>query len=535
MKNYKKEWLPHLKGSIPPEAKRNRVSLYTIALEGWRRGLSLKFYQFNDERQHKKIMYSFSSQDSIHYFTESSGDLNTIQAFDICHNKGLTEKYLAKHQVPIPKGQVFTREATIEHIIDYANNMKYPLVVKPTDGSGGKGVFANVKSKKELVDAVNFIWKNEEFEELIVQQFVEGDEVRVYVLEDKVLAAGNRLPANIVGDGNHTIIQLIRDKNEIRKNTPHLHHRPIRVDNEVKSLIAAANYTLDSVLEKGERLYLRKISNVSTGGESIDVTNTLTAEQRDIAVRATMSIPGLTHCGVDMMINQQTGDTVVLEVNTKPGIGLHLFPTEGNARDIPKALMDYYFPETIHNKYQKNIFFDLQTVFDVLNDGSVNELEITPPPNATLEMVEYIVSSNLELLEFHSKVQKYILEKSIHGSIKKTNDEKICMIAAHEKPETLEQLQGFLEERSSLLQIEHIQVKEYNAPIKLGFSVIDGLQSMSLVELEVEHKQSIKESKIMGKEVARLHKRIKQMKQSKAWKVTAPLRIVTSKLKEKRP
>lgn len=535
MDNYKKEWLPHLKDSIPPEAKRNRTSLYTIALEGWRRGLSLKFYQLIDEVQRKKVIYSLSSQKNIHYFTESSGDLNTIQAFDICNDKGLTEKYLAKHKVPIPKGKVFTRGEAMDDIVSYANIIKYPLVVKPTDGSGGKGVFANLKTERELLDAVKFIWNKLEFEELIVQQFIVGDEVRVYVLKDEVLAAVNRLPANIVGDGHHTIMQLIRNKNELRKYTPHLHHRPIRVDNEVKNSLAIANYTLDSVLEKGERLYLRKISNVSTGGEPIDVTDALTVEQRKIAVQATMSIPGLTHCGVDMIVNQETGDTVVLEVNTRPGIGSHLFPIEGNARDIPKAIIDYYFPETLNNNFQNNIYFDLQTVFDSFNEGSVNELEVITCPNGNLEVLEYTVSSILSPVEFYSKIQKYILGNAIHGSIKAINDEKVSIIVAHENKGTLEQLQGFLQDRKSLLQIKNIQIKEYKLPIKTGFSIEEGLQSMSPLELEVEYKQSLKEIKILKREVTRIRKRIKLIKQSKTWRIMAPLRIVTGKLKEKRP
>src|SRR5690625_5549062 len=152
-----------------------------------------------------------------------------------------------------------------------------------------------------------------------------GDEIRVYVLDGKVLAAANRLPANVLGDGKQTVAKLIKQKKKCRKSLPHLHHRPIKMDLQVRRLIEQENYTLESVLPKGKRIYLRKTSNVSTGGDPIDVTKQLTKEQTEIAVNASKEIPGLVHSGVDIIINTVTNKTVVLEVNIMPEIGYYIF------------------------------------------------------------------------------------------------------------------------------------------------------------------------------------------------------------------
>src|SRR5699024_9709724 len=105
-------------------------------------------------------------------------------------------------------------------------------------------------------------------------------------------------------------------------------------------------YSLYSVLNQNEQLYLNDLSNVSLGGEPVDYTEYLTQSQRDIAINATKAIPGLAQCGVDMMIRDDTEEGLIIELNSSPGIGSHLFPVKGKARDIPKFIIDHYFPGT---------------------------------------------------------------------------------------------------------------------------------------------------------------------------------------------
>src|SRR5690625_4077758 len=156
MKSYKKDWLPHL-NYLPIEAKLNRTSLYTIALEGWRRGLKLKFHNSYNEDNQRQLRYSLESGKRIHYFNESSGDKNTKEAFSICNDKGLTYHYLEQNNVPTPKGTSFSQEINIEEIVTFSKKLSHPLVVKPTDGKSGRGVITNVKDEKSLREAILFI------------------------------------------------------------------------------------------------------------------------------------------------------------------------------------------------------------------------------------------------------------------------------------------------------------------------------------------------------------------------------------------
>src|SRR5699024_6537913 len=156
-----------------------------------------------------------------------------------------------------------------------------------------------------------------------------GEEFRIYVIEDKVLGAMNRRPANITGDGIQTVRQLIHEKNEMRKLNPHLTSRLIKIDREIEVLLEEKEYDLNWIPKYGEVVYVREKSNLSTGGEAVDVTDALTDELKEIAINAGKAIPGLKHYGVDMIVSDDRKEGVILEVNTRPGLGGHLFPGEG--------------------------------------------------------------------------------------------------------------------------------------------------------------------------------------------------------------
>ena len=192
-------WMPHHEGAVPPAGQGKRISTYTVSLEAWRRGLDLTFYSYFDEENLLKIRYSIGNGEKVHHFSLSMGDKVTDEAFYICDNKETTKQYLSKNNVPVPQGKMFTEEATDEEIISYAEKLGFPVVLKPTDGNAGKGVFANVQSAESLKGLVSYVRDELGYKEVIVEDYITGDEFRIYVLGDKVLGAMNRRPASVLG------------------------------------------------------------------------------------------------------------------------------------------------------------------------------------------------------------------------------------------------------------------------------------------------------------------------------------------------
>lgn len=520
---YNKNWLPHLEGSLPKEAWRNQISMYTIALEGWRRGLTLKFFSVLNEERKWQIHYSLSNQGREHLFKGSEGDKITAEAVKVCSNKAITNEFLAKAGIPIPQGNMFRASNTDDEIVDYAKTIGFPLVLKPTDGSGGRGVIVNIKGPKELREAFQYVRQQLKFNEVIVEEYIQGNEVRVYVLGEKVIGAVHRRPPNVVGDGKNSIRELIDIKNEERKTVPHLYNRPIKIDRQVRHTIRSLGYTLDSVPKKGERVFLRKISNISVGGEPVDVTGELTPSIKNIAINAAKAIPGLTHCGVDMIVNQKNDTGIVIEVNTAPGIGSHLFPIEGKARDIPKAIIDYYFPETIKlNSKKSNAYFDYKTIEESLKSCSMNEIEVSPAP------LEKPYSKKLTISEFTSEfnsyniITKHALSQNLNGFVRKGNNHQLEVIVSGEK-RRVEQFKKALD-RNHHFRSQVVDEEDWGKPIKVGFYISDGTELMSLHALEIELNHMQKKIDSVKRETKRLERQIKKIEDSHSWKYTLLVR-----------
>src|SRR5690625_4879964 len=225
MGSYSKDWLPHLKDSVPKDVQGLKVTSYSIALEGWRRGLILKYY--NRRRNPLRIRYSLSDGEKEIIFAGSRGSPVSNEAVKICIDKYLTKKYLKEANVPTPEGALFNSEHSKDEILSYAKELGYPLVVKPVDGSGGKGVIANIRTEQELLDALSIVRDDMKFEKIIVEEYFEGTDYRIYVIGDKVVAAFDRIPANVIGDGKNTIAKLLEWKIEERKRNQGLNIRPI--------------------------------------------------------------------------------------------------------------------------------------------------------------------------------------------------------------------------------------------------------------------------------------------------------------------
>lgn len=522
-KNYH-VWLPQLIDTIPNAAKRNRISMYSLALEAWRRGLLVNFYTAKVDGIFD-IKYSISDSYKTHHFFGSCGDLNTEEAVQICHDKVKTKQLLNKSGINVPMGRQFNIQTDSHEILDYANEVNYPVVLKPLNASGGRGVFVNLASEKELLDALTFIEKKLPYQDIIMEKYVEGKEVRVYVLADKVLSAVHRKPAHIIGDGIKNISELIEEKNEIRKKTPTLYYRPIKIDASLTKRLKKMGYSMDDIPKKNELIYLRETSNISTGGEPFEVTHLLTDSHKETAVNVIKSIPGLVHGGIDMIINNENYS--ILEVNAQPGLGSHLFPLDGEAVDIPKYLIDYYFPETLDIKTaDSNIYFDFNTVLDVLNNTGLNEVTIGQINKNVWQTKRYLVKAIFEPIRYYNWIRNKMFEKKLIGSMTKLDQGWIEFVVAGE---TIEEIASFYEIlNDNILKKYIMQVKEepWNRPTQYGFEFIDGYHMLSKRELEEKIKDLEKELSIVERELNRVSSQITKMKNSNTWRLLTRIKRV---------
>ena len=267
-------------------------------------------------------------------------DSTSAVAESIGQDKDLTKRLLHAAGVPVPLGQPVD---TVQEAWEVALKVGLPVVVKPQDGNQGKGVTVNITDRAQLEEA----YKNAaDYGTVMVERFLPGHDFRLLVVGDQLVAAARREPPQVLGDGEHTVRELVDVVNQDpRRGEGHATSlTKIRLDDIAVARLAMQELTPDSVPAKGQRVILRNNANLSTGGTATDVTDDVHPEVAARAVAAAQMV-GLHICGVDMVaetvlrpLEEQGGGFV--EVNAAPGLRMHLAPSYGKPRNVGQAMVD---------------------------------------------------------------------------------------------------------------------------------------------------------------------------------------------------
>jgi len=267
-------------------------------------------------------------------------------AVEIASDKEETNKLLSKLGLPVPKQRLVQRE---DDAVDAARRIGYPVVIKPYNANHGRGVAINLRDDESVM--VAFRQAQAISRSVIVESFIQGHDHRMLVINGELVAVAKRLPGHVVGDGISTIEALVAAVNaDPRRGIGHEKVLTrIEFDAQADRLLAQKDYTRQSVPPAGEVVYLRSTGNLSTGGTSVDVTDSVHPDNREMAIRTVQAI-GLDVGGVDFLtpdITQsyrESGGGAICEVNAAPGFRMHMAPSEGTPRDVAGPVLDLLFP-----------------------------------------------------------------------------------------------------------------------------------------------------------------------------------------------
>ncbi len=311
------------------------TSTQTLIREAKNRGIKVEILDWEDNlirlTKGKKV-------EIVKQATRTSKD--SLIAFHLMENKHVTKQILKENGLPVPSGGVYA--GFDKALNEYGQYSERSIVVKPNLTNYGIGIsFISPGDEEGYKSALKEAFQHGG--QVIVEEYCRGDEYRFLVIGDRVAAVCQRIPANVVGDGVHTIAELVRQKNHnplaFRK------FSPIKLGAVEKNYLRQFGMTPQSVPMTGERIFLRKNSNVSTGGESIDFTEEGHESYRALACKAAKAVKAAI-CGVDMIIENiheplSHGNPAILELNFNPALYLHRFPAEGKKRHVEKDVLDF--------------------------------------------------------------------------------------------------------------------------------------------------------------------------------------------------
>ncbi len=265
---------------------------------------------------------------------ESLSDLTSAVALSRCDDKSLTRRLLAKGDISLPDQTIITRDRDAIKFL----NRHQRVVVKPARGEQGRGVFVDLRRRRHVISAIEQARKL--CDTVLIEEYVTGQDLRIIVIGSEVVAAAIREPATILGDGIHTIAELI-DKQSRRRAAATGGESMIPLDNETTRCISHAGHKMLDVLPDGELLKVRKTANLHTGGTMHDVTDQLHPYLAEAATRIAeiLSIPVV---GLDFMVEAADKPKYhFIEANERPGLANH------EPAPTAEKFIDLLFPETV--------------------------------------------------------------------------------------------------------------------------------------------------------------------------------------------
>lgn len=347
-----------------------------VPLEAWRRGLSVELmpsarYRISDEKS-----------SATFWQTRLYGGHHEA-AVAVANDKNQAKRTLSAAGVRVPQGAYFAAPFDRASILAAASRIGYPICLKPNALAKARGVFPGVQDESTLATLLDYLTDELQTPGLLVEENINGDTVRVVVCGDQVIAATLSVPANVIGDGASTIAELIAQKNQHRQGNPHLRYKPLGIDKESELRLTELGLSLDSVVEAGREIFLRKTSNLSAGGDSYDVTDTVSNRVRQIAVAAVKALPDLQHAGVDVLTENyrdEDAKTAVCEVNPSCGLGGHIYPAVGERKDVPRAFIDHHFPNSRRLPRSEFWHFALTQVERLFTSQAASVVKLKPMP-----------------------------------------------------------------------------------------------------------------------------------------------------------
>ena len=323
------------------------LSTQALLFDAIQKGLNIEILDERDQ------FISLQFGDHLEYV--KNGNMTSHDSYIsplIMENKVVTKKVLAKAGFNVPQSIEFTDvKSAVENFPLFENRA---VVIKPKSTNFGLGISIfqqGVTDRDDFAKAVEIAFREDK--EIMVEDYLQGTEYRFFVLGDQTLAVLLRVPANVIGDGVHTVAELVADKNDhpLRGDGSRTPLKKIALGDIEQLQLKEQGLTVDSIPAKDQLVQLRANSNISTGGDSIDMTDEMHASYKEIAVGISKAM-GAAVCGVDLIIpdlKQPAEPSLrswgVIEANFNPMMMMHIFPFSGQSRRLTMNVIKMLFPE----------------------------------------------------------------------------------------------------------------------------------------------------------------------------------------------
>jgi len=315
------------------------LSTQILILDAYKRGIRVDIL----DRHENFIQLKLGDHiEWVKQATKTSKD--TYSSVLAMENKAVTKQILDQAGIKTPRGRIYDKKTLARE--DYGLYKDQAIVIKPNTTNFGLGItiFKEAFSQKDYLEALDLAFDHDQT--ILVEDFSPGKEYRLFVIGDRVVAGMHRVPANVIGDGKSSIRDLVEAKNQdpLRGTGYRKPLQVIHLGQEEAMFLSQTGRTFDTIPGPNQVVYLRENSNISTGGDSLDMTDEISDHFKEVAVKAAKAI-GATISGVDLItpdIGAEEGDDYqVIELNFNPAIHIHCYPYKGENRQLGDKILDH--------------------------------------------------------------------------------------------------------------------------------------------------------------------------------------------------
>lgn len=424
---------------------------------------------------------------SMMYF-RNSNSTTMITHWRLVKDKYQTKMILKQAGISVPEGNLF-RSSDYGNALLFATSLFPNVVVKPSNGSGGKGITVGVSDEYDFERA----WVAAGLQSdgyILVEEYFQGQcEARFLVVDNKCISVTGRIPPYLTGDGNSTIQQLVDQKNRVRRSNPNLASKLLVLDEARIRKLDNRGYTPETVLTKDETIIIDWKAGLSSGADSIQLIEHVHPSYLNLAETVCREIPGLTVCGVDIMAHDfskplDKNNHIIVELNSGPGLGGHHFPVFGASKDVAGAIVECHLnflrkhsDDNAGTLLADNLRNDFKTGDNVLIKSMEKDLEHRNPieergPN---RLVEIYLFGNLYDSGILSFISNFCEDNDIHGWVRNRIDYvSSCSVRARimGTPDAVDGLITELRDGRFSERITNVMVVKSRKRVNSGFRIL---------------------------------------------------------------
>lgn len=445
------------------------LNAYLLALEGWRRGLSLRWYAHNTDRiefrgldnKFNGQIFSLESDKKTYYFSGSKVENANKKVAKLINNRAKLFKILKQNKLNIPKFIQHDSTSTQEEIKSSIYGIGLPVKIIVFNQYKEKNIY--ITSESQLVKFFDKLSKVK-YDLIFITQEIISKKYNLLVTNNDIVGAIKKVRPTIIGNDNSSIEELILEKYSIDKSNKYPYNR-LTIDNELINFIEEKGYKLTSVIPNGEELILSNKYKVIK-----DIKDILPEQLKSIVYKLKDEILDLEYAEIE--IAEHKGTYYVTDIINKPKLYNYIFPTLGKSRNVAEKVVDYYFPETKGlNKDRTKIYFDYRKIRSLLNNMMAQEVLVPDAPNGKLYAKRYVISGKVQGVGYRNWIRRQAGKYNLHGYTRNLKNGFVVVVVAGDDKGKINKFKSICYKGPKKAKVTNIKEYDWNTQIKSGFEI----------------------------------------------------------------